>query len=343
MIKTVEMDFQFMNYIDQPPVQPQDLMKRACSSDEITISSWSKQWIDQYTANHKKYGPFKDSSVGQLYGINAMKPAIICGSGPSLKNNIEVLAKHSKEMMVVSCLHNFHYMIDNNVDVDYYVTLDAGEVTVEEISEGGQKSHKHYVEKTKDKTLLAFAGTHPKLLESWKGKILFYNAPIPDEKIINAFKEVEVFDMHVGNGGNVLGACLYIAKSVMGSNPIIFTGADFCFSYKNTFHSWPSKYDEKLGNVVRATDVFGNCVRTWNSYFNFKNWFDFICLRVPGIWINASEGGCLGAYPEGNLRCIKQQTLESVFEEYLMYRKIEIQCKSPWDARDEKGQITLTF
>jgi hypothetical protein len=62
--------------------------------------------------------------------------------------------------------------------------------------------------------------------------------------------------------------------------------------------------------VVRATDVFGHRVKTWQSYYNFKCWFESRACSVPGTYINATEGGILGSYPEGNIEQIKQMAFK---------------------------------
>lgn len=342
MIKTVDMDFTYMNTIQGSPRPPKDLLKQACANDGLTIESWEKIWIDQYRANHEKYGPFNDNSIGKIWGRGQQRPCIVVGSGPSLANNIKVLSECSPQFNVISCLHNFHYMVDNGVDVDYYVTLDAGPVTVEEISEGGKEKPEFYLEQTKGKTLLAFAGSHPDLLASWKGEILFFNAPIPSQHLINEFAKIEEFKLHVGNGGNVLGACTYIAKGYLGANPLAFVGADFCFSYKNQFHAWDSKYDKDLGNAMRTIDVFGNSVRTWQSYYNFKCWFDYIAQEVPGTWINCSEGGTFGAYNEGNIQQVIQMPLSNLVSQYTMHKMLELPCSDPKNAYT-KDQVKLLF
>lgn len=342
-IKTVEMDFTFMNYIPGPPVSTDQLYGAATSNDAITIKSWRDVWIKNVEANHKTHGPFINSHIGMLYGSNALKPAIVVGSGPSLKGNVEDL-KEAKDIPIISCLHNFHFLTDKGIKPAYYVSLDAGEVTLEEIAEGGEHEIEYYLEKSKEHTLVAFIGSSPKLINSWKGKILWFNAPIPDVQITEAIEKIEKFQMFLGSGGNVLGAATYFAKGVLGSNPIAFVGADFSFSYVNKFHGWDSKYDKSLGNVMRAVDIFGNKVHTWRSYYNFKSWFDFICVKVPGIWVNCTEGGCLGAYNEGNIQQITQMELKHFIGQYYIHEKIEHQCKNPADGRDPKaGLVQILF
>jgi hypothetical protein len=135
-----------------------------------------------------------------------------------------------------------------------------------------------------------------------------------------------------------LGACLYIAKAFMGANPIAFIGADFSFSYSKKFHAWNSKYDKNLGSVLAAMDVYGNKVLTWQSYNNFKCWFDRICIDIPGIWINCTEGGTLGAYLDGNIMAIRQMKLEQFIDMYHLTRHLRKQALEP-----DSGDRTLLF
>lgn len=336
--RKVEMVLEYQNYIETPPVKPAQMYNAACSSDSITISSWRDIWINNIQANHRHFGSFKEHSLGKLFGINQNRPAIIVGSGPSLGYNGEQLRERG-DILAVSCLHNYHYFEDRGIPIDYYVTLDAGSVVLEEVAEGGQKTESEYWASTKGKKLCAFIGTDPKFFEKWQGEVYLFTAPIPDQKVLEAVSACEPFHINVSNGGNVLGACLYIAKGFMGSNPIAFLGADFSFSYNGgrgpKFHSWDSKYDKSIGNVMRGVDVFGNKVLTWPSYFNFKNWFDYITLQVPGLWVNCTEGGMLGAYPEGNLMSCKQMPLTDFIEMYRLNEFLRDQCLNP-ENRDNR-------
>lgn len=335
--RKIEVTLEYQNYIETPPVKPAQMYGQACSSDTVTIESWRKIWLDNVNANHKHFGSFKEYSLGKLFNANQYKPAICVGSGPSLGVNAHEL-KNKGAIPVISCLHNYHLFEDNEIPVDYFVTLDAGPVVLEEVSEGGKKTEAEYWESTKDKTLIAFIGSDPKLFDKWKGKVYLFNAPVPDKAYIDNLAALEAFNVFVSNGGNVLGACFYIAKAFMGSNPIAFMGADFAFGYNKKFHSWDSKYDAKLGNVMRGVDVYGNKVLTWPSYFNFKNWFDYISLTVPGIYVNCTEGGMLGAYPEGNLMTIKQMSLEEFLGMYRMNEVLKESCENP-----EKPENRLLF
>lgn len=342
-IKTIEMDLEYMNLIQNPPQTPQDMYSQAASNDRITCDTWRRPWIDQKHQNSKKYGPLGQKTIAPLFNKYKNQPCIVVGSGPSLAKNVHLLKNHvvkdvdgkDRELSwdeigipVISCLHNFHYLVDHGAHVDYFVTLDAGPVVTEEVWEGGLHEPDYYWEKTKDYTLLAYVSTHPTLLEKWQGKVMFFASPIPALDIYDEMQKDDPVYTLISSGGNVLGACVYIAK-IMGCNPVIFTGADFCFSYTKQFHPWKSKYDGKLGHAFRAIDVYGNKVLTWQSYFNFAQWFNWLCMTIPGIYVNCTEGGIMGCSQDGILMQTNPMDLSRALKMYSFNFDIAKQCQKP--------------
>ncbi len=317
------MGLEFQAYINQPPQSKESLIRQAAGGDEVTLNTWEKQWLEQTTANCQKFDVVAMSAMSE-HGKQAGKPVIIVGSGPSLRRNIDVLAEMKGDICTVSCLHNFAFMEDHNAPADYYVTLDAGDITIPEVYEGGKKDPAHYWALTKDRTLVAGLVTHPKLLELWQGRIVFFNTPVPSANYIESIKKLTPFNLYYNVGGNVLGACLYHAKAVLGAGVVIFTGADFAFGIDKKFHSWDSPYDAQYSGVIPVTDIYGNRAYTWPSYYGFKCWFDWICMggegNAPGLYINATEGGIFGAYAEGNIRQIQQMTLKDAMNCFNMHK-----------------------
>lgn len=331
MSRTAEILLEFQPTILGTPVAPKNAFDQACSADKVTIDHWRSKWLENIRANKAAFGSFADHSIGKLWRKDAGAPSIVAGAGPSLKHVVGKLGERPENMQLVSCLHNFHYMEDNNANVDYYVTLDAGDITINEVVEGGKRDASEYWELTKDRTLLAYIGTSPELLGKWQGRVLFYNAPVPDKEFLDSVNEIEPFNVFVESGGNVLGTCLFIAKGFLNSQINIFVGADFSFSNekKRRFHAWDSSYDETLGHTLSAVDIFGNRAVTWQSYYNFKLWFEVVAQRVPGLYINATEGGIFGAHREGNISAVRQMWLDDVFDMFnLSSHKME-QAFSP--------------
>jgi len=335
--REVNLKLEYQNYMEAPPVAPKQLFNAACSNDEITIDSWRDTWIKQVKACKKKFGSFADHSVGKLFQSKKHLPVILAGSGPSIAYNVDEL-KRRGDITLVSCLHNYHFFEDRGIKPDYYVTLDAGPVVLEEVSEGGTKTPEEYWESTKDKTLIAFIGSHPELFEKWQGKVYLFNAPVPDQAYLSALEAEEKFSVYLSTGGNVLGACLYFARGILGCGHVAFIGADFSFGYDRRFHGWNSKYDKNIGHAVSATDVFGNRVLTWQSYYNFKNWFDWVALTVPGVYSNCTEGGIFGAYQGGNLMAIKQEPLSAFIDTYELSENIRANVLNP-----ELGEKKILF
>ncbi len=333
MVKKREIICSYQPWIDGPPGQTQQsLYGQACSNDQVTVNSWRPTWLKNYAENSKRFGPFKDKGLGQLFGAFRNKPAVVVGSGPSLRENAAGLKDLDPGIPVVSCLHNFHFMEDSGLRVDFYVSLDAGPVTIEEVTEGGSKTVDEYWAITKDRTLLAYAASDPGLIAKWQGKIYFFNCPLPDKKLMDEMDAIETFNTCISSGGNVLGASLYIAKAVFGCNPIAFLGADFSFSYLDKFHGWDSKYDVNIGSCIRMTDVYGNSVKSWQSYANFKAWFDWVAMTVPGFYVNCTEGGTFGAYPTGNIRAVIQMDLADFIRMYSLCDEVKAQCQDPTTA-----------
>jgi len=323
-------------YIPHAPIAVGDAHRRACSNDQVTMEKWTETWVSNIRENKKRYSSFAEHSVGSLFGTFSPRPCIIAGSGPSLKKSIGMLKDRPEDMHLVSCLHNFHYMEDHEANPDFYVSLDAGEVTIDEVSEGGKRDPEEYWEITKNRKLLCYIGTSPKLLEKWQGEVFFFNAPVPHDDFRSRVREIEDFNVWVESGGNVLGAATMIAKGFLGSQISIFIGSDFCFSNeeKRTFHSWDSKYDAEMGQCIRAVDIYGNSVTTWPSYLNFKLWFDCVAQRIPGIYINSSSQGCMGSYPEGNIQQIVQMPLKSAYEMFTVHHHKRKQAEDPSQPSD---------
>jgi hypothetical protein len=314
---------QFQPYIDNPPVQNKEaLYQRACSNDGVTIDSWQKIWLANVETNCKEWD-VENNTAMQDYAKFAYKPGIIAGSGPSLKRNAHLL-KDRGDMALVSCLHNFGFLEDLGAHPDYYINLDAGDITIPEMSEGGKLDSDHYWGLTKDRTLVTSVTANPVLHRKWQGRILWYNAIAASHEYVEAMKKITSMNLVYSVGGNTLGAALYHAKAILGCCPIVYVGADFCFGYDRQFHSWKSGY--AFSGYMLATDIFGNRVYTYPSYFNFKAWFDYIACggkgNHPGQYINCTEGGILGAYAEGNIRQIQLMPLEHFLWTYNLHKKM---------------------
>lgn len=337
-MRKAEIILKYQNLIHEPPVQTGAMMQQASKNDDATMDYFQHVWLGNITANKQIVGSFKDHSVAKEFRKYQHGAAIVAGSGPSLKVNAHEL-KNRGGLPLISCLHNFHFFEDLDLKPEYYMSLDAQELVIDEVTEGGKRPAEEYWELTKDRTLIAFVGSPPSLIRKWKGKILFFNAPIPRKELIEKIEAVEKFNIHMASGGNVLGACLYFAKAILGVWSTIFVGADFSFGYDHKFHAWDSKYDQNLGEYMLTTDIYGIRVPTWGTYWGFKNYFDSVSLRIPGHYVNSSEGGCLGSYPTGNLSSFKYIDLKDAIRQFNVNSEIENNLLNP--DSDEKKLVYI--
>lgn len=325
MIREISIDLNYQPEIPEAPVP--DLYQRACSGDGVTITHWRETWLKNYQATKDHFGTLTENTVGQLYGANRGKAAIVIGSGPSLKESLEELKRNQESehpLLTISCMHNKGLFNDEGIKPDYYITLDAGEIIFKDVYEGRKEPEEHYWDLSKDETVLAHVCTPTKFWDKWKGKAYLFNSIVPDRGIMDAYNKIERMSHNFSCGGNAAGAAMYAARVLMCSPTIIYVGMDFCFSYDNHWHSYPTETYDKVGQYVIHPDVFGIPRKTWNSYVNFKFFFDHIAKTVPGIWINASEG-LLGAYLGGNLKHYKYMTLKEAITMHKMADTLYLQ------------------
>src|SRR4030042_1948175 len=142
---------------------------------------------------------------------------------------------------------------------DFYLILDAGDICIKEMSEGGAHADTPdwYWQKTENRTLVAYHGTHPDFIKRWRGPILWYTTPCASEELAKEiFKLVYICKVPGFNvGGNVMGAALYFSRAILGCSVPIFVGMDLCFSYDHKFHAWDCWYNEKFSGVIPWIDV----------------------------------------------------------------------------------------
>jgi hypothetical protein len=129
---------EFQNYIPAPPVKKEQLRAQYSSNDEITVTSWWPEWKANKIANWNSFD-VPGNSVLKDHARFGYKPVIIAGAGPSLKRNARHLLNR-KGMGLVSCLHNFGFFHDLGIKPDYYLNLDAGDITIPEMAQGGKEA-----------------------------------------------------------------------------------------------------------------------------------------------------------------------------------------------------------
>lgn len=310
--------------------------KQSDITNEITLYSWRPEWVKNTADNIKYFGHFNREHSVKIFAEELRdKPCIIVGAGPSLQKNIVDL-RLAKEagVKIIATSHAYMYLSHPEVQVkpDYVVVLDAGGQWTEYLDTQMDSS---------DIPLLAEQTCNSAHLRLWKGPVLFYKSLYSASGIgklmqqdMDSIVPYEKCGAKIHVGGHVTAASTVLAMTLMRSNYVVFVGTDYCFTPENEggqfypFQGTPMEYlidkpstPEKHG---MCWNILGQEVYSNQSYLHFKNIMDDICMKVcieanksyvtgspaPVTFVNATEGGMLGAFDKGNSKYMRYTMLE---------------------------------
>ena len=320
------------------------------NSNELTLYSWRNDWVNNTKENIKHFGYFdREHSVKVFANELINKPVVLLGAGPSLEKNIKYL-KNAKEMgvTIMASHHTLMYLADQDIKPDFVCCLDAGKQWTSYWGDGKIDC--------KNIPLLTEQNSNHEQLKAYPGPVYFYRSTLPDKSVVGKFVEMELKRLvdwgkqgsQIEVGGHILGAMLSLARGVMMADTLIFAGCDYCFTPQGKFYPWDYQIDKTVmmentdGTVEEKPapppaegmiyDIFGNSVPTNGAYLGFKNVMD-AGIKLNAInalkqnnsleFINASEGGALGALKGGNSKWIKYLRLEDA----LIYAKAKRDLK----------------
>ena len=148
MKRSTEIELELQPPIVSPPMATQQMAANTVSRDDATITFWKDIWVRNMASNKEKFGSFKENGLHKLYKKYDKLPVICMGSGPSLKHYAKYLIPHKEGdrefkgnpgILTLSALHNFAYLTDIGVKVDYWLTLDGGEIVIDEMFDGASR------------------------------------------------------------------------------------------------------------------------------------------------------------------------------------------------------------
>ena len=152
-----------MGYLSDNEVFGQFLEQTSKNTGEINYDNW----IHNLRCNRnlfRKTGWASD----YLQGIGKGKAAVVIGSSPALKNQIQTLRdlQWDSDFILCGLSSNLKYLLDNGIKPDYTIVVDGDKST-------GDDWNDIDMEKTKDIVLIANTFAYPAMLEKWKGKLYF--------------------------------------------------------------------------------------------------------------------------------------------------------------------------
>lgn len=300
-------------------------------TNEATLFHWRAEWVKNIGENVKRFGYFnKDHAVKVFARENLNNACVLVGAGPSLAKNMDFLKECAgKKIPIMASAHAFMYLSENGIKPDFVTILDASSRWLEYLRGPSQGV-----------VLFSDWCCAPEYFEKWEGSIYFYQS---DFDRINSIQGKLIWDElmeasknaippdTVPVGGHVGGGMVHIAKEILGSSDMIFVGFDYAFLDGKFYPSDkeidnPSVPAEARNSVA---NILGMPVETVPSYFMFKSMIDQIVwgykMADPKIsYINATEGGILGAYPQGNLVCFDYMALDDAIRLVTAQREVRM-------------------
>lgn len=245
-------------------------------------------------------------------------PAIICGAGPSLKKNIQLLKSLSSHALIFAGGSALNVLNEENVMPHFGLGIDPN----------SEQTHRLLTNHTFHLPYFYRQRVNHAAIDLIPGPKIYISGS--HNKLANWFeKELNISISSIDEGHNVVNFCTEIA-SLLGCNPIIFVGLDLAYLPKEaageeietyakgiqTHPLWIEKSKPYQVNsqerLVNRFDIHNQLVQTRWDWISEAVWISHFAKTHPTIeFINATEGG-IGFTNIANL------SLQKVKKSYLL-------------------------
>lgn len=243
-----------------------------------------------------------DKSVlgNHLFGKFKNVPAIICGAGPSLQKQMDLLKKVKDQALIFGGSSSLNALLHAGITPHFGVGIDPNPKQAERLEELPRLDFPFFYRQR----------LYHDALSLLKGPRLYITGTGGYEIADWFEKKCSIAGEEIEEGRNVVNFSLEIA-SRMGCNPIIFVGMDLGFTdcklYSPGVITEENKVEvneinpKKLGpDVIVKEDIFGNPLYTLWKWVSESKWIADFSEEHPDLTlINATEGG-LGFEGVGN-------------------------------------------
>jgi hypothetical protein len=238
-------------------------------------------------------------------------PAIICGAGPSLSKNIDLLRQLTDKALIIAGGTAINALNAKNFNPHFGAGIDPNPFHYTRIiANQAFETPFFYRSRIINQALKTVHGDH------------LYVSGTGGHNVSEWFEQkLGIPEYPLEEGHNVVNMSVSLAKA-LGCNPIIVVGVDLAYSGNENYaagiqahaiHDRKSNFftknlDEEL---ITKMDIYGQPVTTLWKWINESVWFGRFAKMHPDItFINATEGGI--GFPE-----IPNMTLEEVADKYL--------------------------
>lgn len=227
-----------------------------------------------------------------LFGCFKDIPAIICGAGPSLGKNLDVLSTLRNKALIFAGGTAMNAVNAKALLPHFGVALDPNPAQFARLIMNQAFEIPYFYRNRVQQDVL-------KLIQGDK----LYLTGSGGHEIARWFEEkLKISDVDLSEGFNVINFSVGIAAA-MGCNPIILVGVDLAYSNNQSYspgivnhplHERSKHFRTKSADdeLISAKDINGSPVVTLWKWIAEADWFSQFAKRNPGIaFFNCTEGG----------------------------------------------------
>lgn len=247
----------------------------------INALDYRKQmWLTNSLINLK----FDSCEFSNIAPIFKGRPAVIVSAGPSIKKHLHLIEELKKKAIVIAVGSSIKILEKNGIKPHFRIAVDSSEeekdVVVNEIDTAVPLIYSNVLF---HEILPEYRGRqiHAMMEYDWVSRYVYAKAEIP-WLTINTACSVANSTVHL------------LGKA--GCSHVIFIGQDMCYIDDKLYPESAGVNEDRLlfamPEIIHMKDIFGNDVRTLNTYVNIKYNFDEDVPKYPAVrFINATEGG----------------------------------------------------
>lgn len=292
-------------------VSPEQLAKMFGPSNEVTVKSWEKRWLDNVIENLRIVPKPKPLSA-LLTQINT-HVALCCGAGPSLRKLKKRAPLIPPEWGVVGCDYSLLAILEAGLKPLFVVSMDGHQETEPAVLEGFARLAREYPEVPTITDIVSCPSVTEQLTNPY-----FFRSMGDHTNLINRYVMQQCSDIdQIGHGGNVGSVCCILSKFFAYARHVVLIGFDSSMKEGTTRQNyWNGKTAPDEHAYISVCDIYGRPLTTMGNLHNYKWWLDHFCHSNPDVeWINANDGGFLGVCgPSSNYNHFTYLPLEKAVE-----------------------------
>ena len=213
-------------------------------------------------------------------------PAIIVSAGPSLQRNFPLLKEAEGRAVVIACDTVLRLLVPYGITPDFIMTADPQETSYRKFRD---------IPMSPESSIVCHPINYPEMISTFAGRRFAIGSNLSlYQWLAPSWPDKGTIDF----GSQSVAHMAFNLACLIGADPIIFVGQDFCY-YENKKYAghlskgspWERRVQKGKNKTVPAADIFGEPVETETLFESFKVLMEDLIKRSGRRCINATEGG----------------------------------------------------